>query len=165
MDLHELVEIIHLPVDQPRQQPGMAHQVARDRRRCVVFMVAFLLHPFERQVHPPARLGDAGECLQGGASTASCPSRSPGLPRVRLIGVLMPAKRGTLTAAVRSGMLERVRVLKPAASILRCTSPTDQLHSGQAGTSRTISTASCCKPLMMLAWSLRAAHPVSGCSP
>jgi hypothetical protein len=38
--------------------------------------------------------------------------------------------------------IARVIVLKPALSISRCTSPTDQLQIGQAGTSKTTSTAS-----------------------
>ena len=50
--------------------------------------------------------------------------------------------RGTLTAAVKSGTGVKVIVLKPAASISRCTSPTDQQHTGQAGTSTTTSARS-----------------------
>ena len=54
----------------------------------------------------------------------------------------MPATLGALIAVTNSGILANEMVLKPAASISRCTSPTDQLQIGQAGTSTTTSTAS-----------------------
>ena len=54
----------------------------------------------------------------------------------------MAASRGTLTAAVRSGMRDSVIVLIPAASISLGTSPTDQQQIGQPGTSTTTSTSS-----------------------
>ena len=72
-------------------------------------------------------------------STAVWPAASPGWPRVRPNGYSMAAMRGTLTAAVRSGTGDRLMVVKPAASISRCTSPTDQQQIGQAGTSTTTS--------------------------
>ena len=54
----------------------------------------------------------------------------------------MAASRGTLMAAVRSGMLDSVIVLRPAASISLCTSPTDQQQTGQPGTNTTTFTPS-----------------------
>ena len=75
-------------------------------------------------------------------STAFCVSASPGSPTVCPKGRSIPAIRGALTADTRSGMFARVMVQKPAASILRCTSPTDQLQIGQAGTNTTTLTVS-----------------------
>ena len=54
----------------------------------------------------------------------------------------MAATRGAPTEAVSSAMFERQIVLKPAASISRCASPTDQLQIGQLGTSKSTSTCS-----------------------
>jgi len=51
----------------------------------------------------------------------------------------MPAKRGTFTEAVRSGIPDRVIVLIPAFSISLCTWPTDQQQTGQTGTKITMS--------------------------
>jgi hypothetical protein len=91
-----------------------------------------------------------GESISANASkterrTAICPAESPGFPSVRLSGYSIAARRGTLTEAVRSGILDNVIVENPAISILRCSSPTDQQQIGQAGTSTTTSTSSSCK--------------------
>jgi hypothetical protein len=44
----------------------------------------------------------------------------------RLIGWAIPARRGTPTFAVKSGIMESDTVEMPAASISRWTSPTDR---------------------------------------
>ena len=75
-------------------------------------------------------------------NTAIWPAPSPGIPTFTPPGRSMAARRGTPHDAVRSGMCESVTVLKPAASILRCTSPTDQQQTGQIGTRTTQSTCS-----------------------
>jgi hypothetical protein len=61
----------------------------------------------------------------------------------------MAASRGTPTDAVRSGTLDRLIVLSPAASILLCTSPTDQQQIGQPGIRTTAFTPSCFMPRIM----------------
>lgn len=67
---------------------------------------------------------------------------SPGAPKVSPKGCSMAAILGTPTLAVNSGIMESEIVLNPAASISRCTSPTDQQQTGQTGTSTTASTCS-----------------------
>ena len=54
----------------------------------------------------------------------------------------MAATRGAPTEAVRLGIFERQIVVKPAASISRCASPTDQQQIGQLGTRMATSTNS-----------------------
>jgi hypothetical protein len=90
---------------------------------------------------PPAASMVSTACRVS-AKTARWPSLSPGLPMVRPNGYSIAARRGTHTAAVKSGMLDRVMVVIPASSIARCASPTDQQQIGQAGTSTTTSTPS-----------------------
>lgn len=75
--------------------------------------------------------------------TAFWPAQSPGMLTLIPLGRSIAAMRGTPADAVKSGIVDRVIVLKPDASSLRCTSPTDQLHTGQTGTSTTASTCSC----------------------
>ena len=81
--------------------------------------------------------------------TAVWPMRSPGRPSRYPKGCSMAASLGTLRAAVRSGMLDKLIVLKPAFSISLCTSPTDQQQIGQPGTRRTVSTLSSFKCRIM----------------
>jgi hypothetical protein len=90
-------------------------------------------------------------------SAARCPASSPGNPTVRPNGYSIAAIRGTLTAAVKSGILDKLMVLKPASSICRWTSPTDQQHTGQAGTRTTTSTASS-RSLSMMAGTLSSSN-------
>ncbi len=94
-------------------------------------------------------------------STAICVSQSPGEPIVRLKGCSMAAIRGALTEAVRSGIIDRVIVVNPAASISRCSSPTDQQQIGQAGTKTTTSTNSA-RRLRIIAGAL-SSRSCSGC--
>ncbi len=80
---------------------------------------------------------------------------------VRLNGCSMAAMRGALTEAVRSGMIDSDMVVNPAASISRCSSPTDQQQIGQAGTRTTTSTNSSRK-LRIIAGAL-SSKSCSGC--
>jgi len=68
-------------------------------------------------------------------------------------GYPIAAIRGALTEAVKSGIFEILMVLNPAASISRCTSPTDQQQIGHTGTRTTTSTASS-RSLPMIAGTL-----------
>jgi hypothetical protein len=52
----------------------------------------------------------------------------------------MPARRGTPTARVKAGIMERDTVGIPEASSTLWTSPTDRQQNGQAGTSAAAST-------------------------
>ena len=54
----------------------------------------------------------------------------------------MPARRGTPTRRVRSGIHDRVTVESPLPSRILSTSPTDREQNGQTGTSTTASTCS-----------------------
>jgi len=74
--------------------------------------------------------------------TAIWVSVSPAGPTFCPKGYSMAATRGAPTEAVSSAIFEREMVLKPAASISRCASPTDQLQIGQLGTRITTSTCS-----------------------
>jgi hypothetical protein len=58
----------------------------------------------------------------------------------------MAAIPGAPAFTVRSGIMDSEIVLNPAASISRCTSPTDQQYTGQTGTSTTTSTCSARRP-------------------
>lgn len=107
-----------------------------------------------------------GVCISSSAcrvarSTASCPARSPGCPTVRPKGYSIAATRGVLTAAVKSGILESVMVVMPAASIFLCTSPTDQQQNGQAGIRTTTSTSSSWRLLVMTG--VLSSNSCSGC--
>lgn len=75
-------------------------------------------------------------------STARCPSESPGFPICCPNGYSIPTRRGTLTAAVKSGIFDKVTVVIPAFSISLCANPTDQQQIGQAGIKTTTSTFS-----------------------
>ena len=66
-----------------------------------------------------------------------------------LMALLVSACGGAATEAVRAAMFDRLRVLKPAASISRCASPTDQQQIGQTGTSKTTSTFSALRLAMI----------------
>lgn len=89
-----------------------------------------------------------GFCISSTASsvdrsTARCVSLSPGFPMVCPNGCSIPASRGTLTADVRSGTLDKVMVVMPLRSTSRCANPTDQQQTGQAGMNTATSTLSC----------------------
>jgi hypothetical protein len=76
-------------------------------------------------------------------NTANWPAALPGDPTVSPNGCSTAAIRGAPVLAVRSGIIDSEIVLNPAASISHWTSPTDQQHTGQTGTSTTASTRSC----------------------
>lgn len=82
-------------------------------------------------------------------NTASWPLASSGNPTVSPKGRSTAAIRGALVLAVRSGIIDSDIVLNPAASISHWTSPTNQQHTGQTGTSTTASTRSRCIRSMM----------------
>jgi hypothetical protein len=113
------------------------------------------LRPFERQVYHRARRPDRFQRLQGRAQDRQVRRTITRAPDVLAKGVFD-------TAAVRSGMFDRQMVLKPAASISRCASPTDQQQIGQLGTRTTTSTRSslsCCTMAGILSRSI-----ASGCN-
>jgi len=58
------------------------------------------------------------------------------------MGWRIPATRGAPTDRVKSGSVDSATVDRPAASISRCTNPTDRQQNGQTGTSTTMSTPS-----------------------
>lgn len=74
--------------------------------------------------------------------TARCPSEFPGFPISCPNGYSIPTRRGTLTAAVKSGIFDNATVVIPAFSISLCANPTDQQQIGQAGIKTTKSTCS-----------------------
>ena len=77
---------------------------------------------------------------------------SPGIAPSYLLAEVSAAAgdwRGTLTAEVRSGMIDKAIVLIPVRSTSRCASPTDQQQTGQAGTNRARSTSSRLRPSMI----------------
>jgi len=76
-------------------------------------------------------------------NTANWPGASPGIPTVSPNGCSTAAILGAPVLTVSSGIIDSEIVLNPAASISHWTSPTDQQHTGQTGTSRTASTCSC----------------------
>lgn len=75
-------------------------------------------------------------------NTSSWVCASPGGPTVRPIGWATAAIRGAPTEAVKSGIGDRQIVGIPAASMTRCTSPTDRAQIGQTGTMIARSTSS-----------------------
>ena len=98
-------------------------------------------HSKERWTTSPGR-EISSSALSAARNTASCRDASPGMPKVSPKGCSMAATRGAPVLAVSSGIIESETVLKPTASISRCTSPTDQQQTGQTGTSTTTSTCS-----------------------
>ena len=105
-------------------------------------------HPIGRSTTPP------GEAMRDNAinvarSVAVWPARSPGSATFSPHGRSSPATRGTPTDEVRAGIVDNVMVENLAASIRRCTSPTDQQQTGHTGTSTTASTCSARRPSMI----------------
>lgn len=133
----------HLALDQIAHLQGVTHQVFSNRWGfCSVFdFLGVTCHLKGRSTLLPGSVMDCS-VANVARSTANCVSASPGSPTVCPKGCSIPATLGAHTAPARSGILARMFVLKPAASISRATSPTDQLQIGQLGTSTSTSTCS-----------------------
>ena len=104
--------------------------------------------PLEGQVDDSARRVDRWR-VQRGAQDGHLPGRIARLAEVRPQGYSIAATRGFAQRCRRSAIGDRMMVVKPAASISRCTSPTDQQQTGQAGASSTTSTPSSLRWPMM----------------
>lgn len=109
---------------------------------CVLSLASWF-HPNWRSTTPPGS-EIAASARRVARNTANWPVASPGNPSVSPNGRSTAAIRGTPVLAVSSGIIDSDIVLNPAASISHWTSPTDQQHTGQTGTSTTASMRSCC---------------------
>jgi hypothetical protein len=132
------------PIQEPRQGPGMPLQVQRDRRRHRRTEREWLRGcPRERQMHHPTALRHRFHRSQRRAQNCQLTrSRRRAGPASCQTDARFAAILGAPALAVSSGIMDSEMVLNPAASISRCTSPTDQQHTGQTGTSTTTSTCS-----------------------
>jgi len=139
---------------QPRRAGGVRFrkrgrsQGCRIRYRAIGGGAGGLSASFSVDVHSNGRcttadgVAIASIARSAARNTASCPAASPGRPTVMPNGCSIAAILGAPALAVSSGIMDSEIVLNPAASISRCTSPTDQQHTGQTGTSATTSTTS-----------------------